>query len=365
MRGLAALVVVFHHFYLMFYRAQFQSSPITSLIYPLVAGRESVMLFFVLSGFVLALPLMKRKTASYPTYVWKRVLRIYGPYLGALALAVAACAIWHGQVPSFAHGDAPWAGPVNLGAVLQAVFFIGPGNDLRYNQTFWSLVHEMRISILFPFLFAAVGRLGGLRSLLLVAFCTLIGVQGPGSHFFGDLSTIQYLGMFAMGILLAKHRIQIQHVFHRLTLRGRLLFAWICCMLYYGSHMVGGLWWHLGDMPVAVGAAGFIVLGLNSSKAKALLHVPAIRFLGKISYSLYLVHMTVLCALTALLSHRINHSGLLLVYLTTCILLSWGFYLAVELPFMKLSRQAGTRNVTPQQKEISEGVFSSVQHRTD
>jgi peptidoglycan/LPS O-acetylase OafA/YrhL len=121
--------------------------------------------------------------------------------------------------------------------------------------------------------------------------------------------------------------------------------------------MVGGMWWHLGDTPVSIGAAGFIVFGLNSSRVKALLNASAIRFLGKISYSLYLVHMTVLCALAALLSHRLSHGGLLLVYLTTSILLSWGFYLTVEWPFMKLSRQAGTRIVTLQQKEISKATF--------
>jgi Acyltransferase family len=69
MRGLAALVVVFHHFYLMFYRAHFRSNPLSALIYPFVAGHESVMLFFVLSGFVLSLPLMKQVPFSYPIYV--------------------------------------------------------------------------------------------------------------------------------------------------------------------------------------------------------------------------------------------------------------------------------------------------------
>jgi peptidoglycan/LPS O-acetylase OafA/YrhL len=74
--------------------------------------------------------------------------------------------------------------------------------------------------------------------------------------------------------------------------------------------------------------------------------------------------MTVLCALAALLSHRINHAGLLLVYLTTSILLSWGFYLAVEQPFMKLSRRFGTGVVTLQQEETSE-VEATVPQQID
>jgi hypothetical protein len=170
MRGLAALVVVFHHFYLMFYRAHFRSNPWSALIYPFVAGHESVMLFFVLSGFVLSLPLMKQVPFSYPIYVWKRVLRIYGPYLGALAITIIGCAIWHNRLPSFAGGVPPWNGPVTLQGVSHVLVFIGPGNDTRYNETFWSLIHEMRISIVFPVIFVFIGAIGIAGAALAILF---------------------------------------------------------------------------------------------------------------------------------------------------------------------------------------------------
>jgi peptidoglycan/LPS O-acetylase OafA/YrhL len=348
MRGLAALVVVFFHFYIMFFKNQFGSSPFSSFIYPLVAGHESVMLFFVLSGFVLALPLMKEKTVNYPTYVWKRVLRIYGPYLGALGLAIACCAVWHGKVPVFDHGAGNWASPVNLHAVGQAVLFIGQGNDSRYNSTFWSLIHEMRISIAFPFLFALTGLVGSAVTTIAIVVFALIGVQ------FSNLITVEYMGMFLIGVLLAKHRLEIQRFWGNANPPNKIVFGLASCSLFYGSHLIGGPWWRLGDLPVAIAAGGFIIIGLNSIRTQIILNLSPIRFLGKISYSLYLVHMTVLCALAALLSHRISHVGLLLVYLTTSILLAWGFYFVVEQPFMKLSRRAGTGIVTLQQKEISE-----------
>jgi len=48
-----------------------------------------VNLFFLLSAFVLALPYLKGDGLEYPAYLARRVIRIYGPYLFALALAVA------------------------------------------------------------------------------------------------------------------------------------------------------------------------------------------------------------------------------------------------------------------------------------
>jgi peptidoglycan/LPS O-acetylase OafA/YrhL len=347
MRGLAALVVVFHHFYLMFYRAHFRSNPLSVLIYPFVAGHESVMLFFVLSGFVLSLPLMKQVPFSYPIYVWKRVLRIYGPYLGALAIAIIGCAIWHNRVPSFAGGVPPWYGPVTLQGVSHALVFIGPKNDTRYNETFWSLIHEMRISIVFPVIFLFIGAIGIAGAALAIFVCTLIGVQW-------ELQTVQFVGMFIIGILLAKHRFGLQTNFHKLGIFLKLSLFTGALALFYGSHAIKGVWWHLGDMPIAVAAAVLIVIALSSTKLTQLLSLSPIAFLGNISYSLYLIHMTVLCALTVVLSNRINGLEFFIVYVSGSILLSWGFYLVVEQPFMKLSRRAGTGIGKLQQKETSE-----------
>ena len=47
------------------------------------------MLFFLLSGFVLSVPYLRGKGQAYPVYLIRRILRIYAPYLAALALAVA------------------------------------------------------------------------------------------------------------------------------------------------------------------------------------------------------------------------------------------------------------------------------------
>jgi peptidoglycan/LPS O-acetylase OafA/YrhL len=54
--------------------------------------------------------------------------------------------------------------------------------------------------------------------------------------------------------------------------------------------------------------------------------------------------MTVLCALSAMLVHKIGRPSLFLLYMATSLLLSWGFYLTVEKPFMMISRKGWFRH---------------------
>jgi peptidoglycan/LPS O-acetylase OafA/YrhL len=43
-----------------------------------------------------------------------------------------------------------------------------------------------------------------------------------------------------------------------------------------------------------------------------------------------------------MLVHKIGRPSLFLLYMTTSLLLSWGFYLTVEKPFMMISRKVGS-----------------------
>src|SRR3954470_23660048 len=97
LRGLAALVVVVHHCALTVPALAAQmfgpdnSSPAWWLAwtpaYLLWAGREAVLVFFVLSGFVLSLPrLSGGKSGRWASYYRKRMVRLYVPVVAAVAL---------------------------------------------------------------------------------------------------------------------------------------------------------------------------------------------------------------------------------------------------------------------------------------
>jgi peptidoglycan/LPS O-acetylase OafA/YrhL len=90
LRGIAALIVVVRHFVNIFPRDAY---PVADLLVKaptriLFAAHEAVLLFFLLSGFVLATSIISSgglssgsmpSGAGYLTYVRKRVYRIYPP----------------------------------------------------------------------------------------------------------------------------------------------------------------------------------------------------------------------------------------------------------------------------------------------
>ncbi len=82
-RGLAALSVVFHHFLLifpLFFIDTFNDKTASTVnllkyspLHVFWAGHEAVIFFYILSGFVLALPFYSAKKFQYFPYLVKRV----------------------------------------------------------------------------------------------------------------------------------------------------------------------------------------------------------------------------------------------------------------------------------------------------
>jgi peptidoglycan/LPS O-acetylase OafA/YrhL len=125
LRGVAALTVVFHHF------SRILPDNVLHLLIRtparlLIAGHQAVILFFLLSGFVLTLPYKKKNRLAYIPFLLKRVCRIYLPYLGALALAVLCDLSFPNHLPSTNYWlNFTWSQPVTARLVLQHVLFLG------------------------------------------------------------------------------------------------------------------------------------------------------------------------------------------------------------------------------------------------
>jgi peptidoglycan/LPS O-acetylase OafA/YrhL len=347
LRGIAALTVVFHHFRYM----QIGDGRLTGwhkilhlVTSPLTAGRQAVFLFFALSGLVLSLPYLRRKGQDYPTFLIRRVLRIYAPYLFALGLALIGAAIWHGPHGHGSWADLTWSEPISSHLVLQHILFIGNYDWAQYNTVFWSLVMEMRLSIIFPALFAAVLYLRNTGAL--IAALALVFAAPPLIHRFPSweltLATLPIISIFIAGILLAKNVDTVNAWLRKIGTGGRLALAAACLFLYLESqhvyHFVSTAF-DLETPLVTIAAAGFIALAINSPLICGLLnsHVP--RFLGRISYSLYLVHGTVLFALTFAPTGKLPAAILFPLYLATSLLFATFFCFAVEESFLQLSRR--------------------------
>lgn len=351
LRGLAALVVVFHHFGNLWEKDSLQDSFGSNgfLLYRFFTpGRESVVLFFILSGFVLALPAIKGKAQSYSVFLARRIFRIYLPYLAALALAVAGAYWLHGLLPLSVWFGKTWSQPVDWHLVLQHVLFLGSYNDAQFNTAFWSLIVEMRVSLIFPFLCAGILRLRSAWSLtiaLALPFaCAWISLH---VHAPSLLATASFTALFILGILLASHQQAIHRFYTQLPRKVRIASAFAALPFFsFGAATVRTLGKNHGidlDMPAdlvtALAAGWMIVLSLNSQLCRRFLLAQPVHYFGVVSYSMYLMHGTVLFALVHLLYQRIPLPAILPIYLAGVLLVTALFYHTVEKPSMDAGRR--------------------------
>ena len=283
----------------------------------LFAGREAVILFFVLSGFVLSLPLWEARRLDYAPFLIKRVFRIYVPYLGALILAVAGNVFLStGGLPDMNQWfNASWRTPVQLADVLAHVTLIGVFNDNQFNPAFWSLIHEMRISIAYPLVVLMLRRWPRALWLLPVPLMALGGFLHSRYPWGRLCESIEVLGFFVAGTALARYQDRIAALYHGWSSSRKTLAIALFAGLYtYGWSWVFPAWMlNLGtkyqDIFICLGASGILGLSLASASLYRILMNPAARYLGKISYSLYLTHATVLLGLTYLLHGTPGSSG--------------------------------------------------------
>jgi peptidoglycan/LPS O-acetylase OafA/YrhL len=347
LRGIAALTVVFHHFRLMWESRVAPAKWVAAFNF-FTYGHEAVMLFFLLSGFVLSLPYLRGKSQPYPVFLLRRILRLYGPYLFALAISVAGAAIWHGSIPGGTWANIAWSQPVSGKLLVEHIFMLGNYNWNQFNLTFWTLVIEMRISIVFPFLYLLVRRVGPTASLLLATIGSILAdialqrwpLQQSWSW------TAQFAMIFIAGIVLAESFPVVSAWYRSLGPAGRLAFLVVTiCSYQYGHHLDDRHLPHFQfglDQPLYVlGATGYIILALNAPWARTFLSTTIARFLGRISFSLYLIHSTVLLAMTRILEFKVSVPLQFFLYIAITVLLSYFFCLGVEEPFLRLSRRVG------------------------
>src|SRR5439155_15165317 len=118
------------------------------------AGNEAVLLFFVLSGLVLARPYAAGRGPSYLAFAWRRVARIYLPYLVAVAASLTLLQIGAGASRTSGTSgwfEAMWSRPVTPAGLLEVLLMLDSHPAIRDSDIFntlspaWSLAHEMRL----------------------------------------------------------------------------------------------------------------------------------------------------------------------------------------------------------------------------
>jgi peptidoglycan/LPS O-acetylase OafA/YrhL len=336
LRGVAAVTVVLFHIF--GGRSpnpetlhQLDFTAVANLIATtLFAGTGAVTVFFVLSGFVLGESLCREpglNARSYLEFIIKRAFRLLPAAWVSIALAIGLFAIR--DVPI------PWDQ-------------LGPALALReqalpiFNGPLWSLNVEMWASAVFPLLVFAnrlisapfqivilallmwMSNTGGFPSWTVFFFCFQLGLM-VGTVFVPAIARMSDRAAFALFVLA---------VFAVLVPTNLNLLGFITTRDH--THIEG------------VGAAfvvGYILTPQGAWLSRAL-NVRPLRFLGRISYSLYVFHLPLTSwILTWTWAHVISQPYLaaqvvcVFTVVPVCLIAGTLGYYLIEAPFLRLGRR--------------------------
>jgi peptidoglycan/LPS O-acetylase OafA/YrhL len=324
------------------------------------AGYEAVILFYVLSGLVLALPWVDGRAPSYRIYAVKRICRIYLPYIASIAIAAVIDTALRIKAPLSGLSDwvnlMNWSHPVTWKVMVHHLLMTGYDNCI--NGPIHSLVWEMRVSLLFPLIAMAVVAAGARGAAAIVAvILAIVGVahwrfaghpemwsllaSGPELGAVGKVAlAIEWTAFFAlffvMGALLATRMTWIRASFARAPKWA----PWLA--LLAGLGLIQGHWSHLEmiqDVMVGLGSSLVICAALAAGPLHAALSAKPLQWLGSISYSVYLVHVPLLMAALILTHGLVPPLAVLVTVPPLSILLGWAFDKAIAGPSAHLGQQ--------------------------
>jgi peptidoglycan/LPS O-acetylase OafA/YrhL len=303
LRGLAALTVFFHHGILIsiLFGALNRSNipPMLAVVSPIPkavvwAGQAPVILFFVLSGFVLSLPWVRGRNPAYGSFAVKRICRIWVPYLAALGITLAL-RIWAANPGRLAFDR--WEEPISAALAFNLVGLIGVFDPGAVNTAIWTLTQEMRISLVYPLILRGVSR-ASWKPVVVCAATASVGalVIRRLLHLQQEnfLYSVHYATLFVVGYLAARYQPVITRRRSPWMLPlGLLLFT-------YGAWFFPGRQFlHsaiFNDWSAAAGSFVLILTSTSESTLGVMLRWKVPAWLGKVSYSFYLLHLPILDA---------------------------------------------------------------------
>ncbi len=291
LRGVLAVAVMIDHYAGVDFSVSF---PLSMLPHFYLA----VDLFLLLSGFVLGKAYEERLrrlpfTAGCRMFLWRRIVRLWPLY----AFTTVVCfGLVRAGLLTFLHPDDSWTA---LGANLLAVqSWIWPGSSL--NGPGWSISTEWLANLLFPLLVPLILGGGWWRALgtATVAVAALAG----SAAWFGQLFDVpspwavnviagpgavgRCLGEFALGMVC--WRIRDRAGWARVLGQDRVVVPLLLGLLLL-------MQWTTLDVPfVLVGAVLLTGLSFECSSVSRVLRSAMLMGLGRISFSIYLVHIALL-----------------------------------------------------------------------
>ncbi|MCP4036858.1 MAG: acyltransferase [bacterium] len=339
LRGLAAIMVVIGH-------------TIGALRTPPGIAAPSVMLFFVLSGYCLSASALRGDHAvDRAQFFLRRIFRIHPPFVFALLIAWGVSLSSH--TAPCCDGLSSWILNFNFvtltpGQLAGYLFFPGTAGNLM--PVGWTLEVEMVFSLLVPFLLW-LARGGHWLLPLGLALVALLQAS-PAYH--GQLYAIH----FVAGILIHEGASVSSAIARRAPVALSLVV--IVATVYFtaiGLRQIPSAWNVLAwiDAPRSAPVTLLAIALSSSALTVGAVHLPwlrralewrPVRFLGRVSYSVYLLHFTVLLLFVRRVEERQTSGELLFMIVAVVgvtVALAALAYRYVELPSIRLGNALCTR----------------------
>jgi peptidoglycan/LPS O-acetylase OafA/YrhL len=335
-RGLAALGVLFHHL------------GIADI------GTESVMLFFVISGYCItaAAETGLRRGLRFRSFMWRRVRRIYPPYLLAFCFFVVTRLVRVAVGGKEFHlTPIQWLQNITLTQWLSIPF--GPPMAALDNRTnavaaFWSLQYEEQFYLIVAMLMLL--RASSMR----VITALLIGTSLVYVFCFGPRATgffLDYWFHFGLGAAVFYRLCRMPPTFSRHMLDAALVLAAAAAWVLAVSNAMPGPRPVLMEISVTLTFAVVLIVVRRVDRLFAA-GMPGrlLMALGLISYSLYLVHqfnlMLVQGVAQRLTGSAANSTAVLSISVVFHLAIATVFWFFCERPFLN-------RRIVPPQDVVS------------
>lgn len=267
-----------------------------------LANAVGVDIFFALSGFLITRGLLAELEGSgginLRAFYWRRALRLFPAQLVVVAATLLGSALLWFVFQRRSGGQSLFAAAAALSYTSNWIRAFDLGDMGWFGHT-WSLAIEEQFYLLWPLILALAFRLGGRKAALIVAVSGILLSIAWRVYLIpaGEMRIYNGFDTRADGLLMGC-ALALGHSY-RWSIIGRL---WPIGALVIGAVFIFVPWLSLWTLPGSLITAATVLVmiplcaGTNPRMA-TVLEYPPLRYIGVISYGLYLWHFPVMMAL--------------------------------------------------------------------
>lgn len=359
LRGLAALnVAIFHYLFLFFpdviaknipvqHTLSEHASPMLELLrFPFFNvfynGHFAVVVFFVLSGYVLTLPAYTGNHQAILRRYWGRFLRLGLPAFASVFIAwvlyrsIGINSIGLAQVSREAlegFFDVEALERFGFGAMLYEGAYLAMFDaHSKLNLPLWSIGAEFILSLLLLTFFLSPNRVKWIYVGLTFLFAALL-----------YSNSVTYLIAMFLGAHIVRLKLS-QSMVVGCGLFGIYLGGYQIDSIYY-DYLNAEAWMPSTKKSITMFGALFLTTAVINGFGKILTCQPMAQLLGRFSFSIYILHMPILLVFATLTyqytpNFMFYSGGHLALFLALTFVASWFFERYVDKPSIQISKQA-------------------------